>query len=79
MEDDKEMVVCPYNESHIILRARLPFHLLKCQKTYMGKKMIKCPYNAMHIFENSSLLRKHIELGECEDFKFNYDHSFNCK
>lgn len=44
------MVVCPYNKSHLIIRSRLPAHLLKCVKHYNGEVLMQCPFNAMHLF-----------------------------
>ncbi|KAL9707243.1 hypothetical protein quinque_010761 [Culex quinquefasciatus] len=43
MED--ELVSCPYNKEHRIIRYRLPYHIIKCKKQYnqMTAHIKECP------------------------------------
>ncbi|KAH9508305.1 hypothetical protein Btru_050771 [Bulinus truncatus] len=44
----EEMMVCPYDDSHVISPLRMPYHLLKCRKNFPTMDMAVCPFNALH-------------------------------
>ncbi|XP_005177541.2 protein snwA [Musca domestica] len=47
--NDEDMVECPYNNSHRMLRKRLQSHLLKCRIHYPNVELRKCPFNLSHL------------------------------
>lgn len=38
--------VCSFDKNHIVLRSRMPYHIVKCIKRYPGHNKIQCPYDA---------------------------------
>ncbi|CAG5133921.1 unnamed protein product [Candidula unifasciata] len=48
MESENELVVCPYNSSHVITATRMPYHLIKCRKSYPFLELAVCPFDANH-------------------------------
>ncbi|XP_023294784.2 protein D7-like [Lucilia cuprina] len=46
---DDDMVECPYNKTHRMLRKRLQSHLLKCRLSYPDVELRKCPFNITHL------------------------------
>ncbi|XP_017483323.1 PREDICTED: protein D7-like [Rhagoletis zephyria] len=48
IENDSDVVVCPYNKAHRLLRKRLQPHLIKCRQNYPQLELQKCPFNATH-------------------------------
>jgi hypothetical protein len=72
-----EYIICPFNKAHVILRYRMPKHIVKCSQSFQGKaeekpQLILCPYNAMHMIPKDKL-KEHLE--NCEDFIANQDFS----
>lgn len=61
-----EILVCPYNNSHCIIRHRMPKHLVKCRKNYAGPRLLACPYNAMHLMQEHELTD---HFKECREFQ----------
>lgn len=47
-ELSEEIVTCPYNESHRIMRKRLQRHLVKCRESHPDVKLVRCPFNSVH-------------------------------
>ncbi|EAT41705.1 AAEL006678-PA [Aedes aegypti] len=62
---DDELVTCPYNKEHRIIRYRLPYHIIKCKKQYVGKQLEPCPFNAMHLVDKNEMTA-HIK--DCPDY-----------
>uniref|UniRef100_A0A2Y9D105 CHHC U11-48K-type domain-containing protein n=1 Tax=Anopheles arabiensis TaxID=7173 RepID=A0A2Y9D105_ANOAR len=61
-----EMLICPYNESHVIVRHRMPYHLAKCKKHHDANQSLQtCPFNAMHVMPKENI-RTHIQ--SCPDY-----------
>uniref|UniRef100_A0A182V3Y0 CHHC U11-48K-type domain-containing protein n=1 Tax=Anopheles merus TaxID=30066 RepID=A0A182V3Y0_ANOME len=61
-----EMLICPYNESHVIVRHRMPYHLVKCKKHHDANQSLQtCPFNAMHVMPKENI-RTHIQT--CPDY-----------
>lgn len=59
------MMECPYNKAHLIIRHRMPFHIVKCQKSYAGPPLDTCAYNAMHRLP-AGAMTKHLE--QCAEY-----------
>ncbi|ESN93881.1 hypothetical protein HELRODRAFT_88068 [Helobdella robusta] len=64
MKKADEIATCPYNPEHKVLRSRLSYHIVKCQKTYIGEPKKTCPFNALHIIPASSF---ELHLQVCPD------------
>uniref|UniRef100_A0A182YN56 CHHC U11-48K-type domain-containing protein n=1 Tax=Anopheles stephensi TaxID=30069 RepID=A0A182YN56_ANOST len=61
-----EMMTCPYNSAHRIVRHRMPYHLVKCKKQHdCAREMQSCPFNAMHVVPKASI-KEHIQT--CPDY-----------
>ncbi|XP_050329821.1 uncharacterized protein DDB_G0283697-like [Bactrocera neohumeralis] len=48
LENDDDVVVCPYNPAHRLLRKRLQPHLIKCRENYPQLQLQRCPFNNTH-------------------------------
>ncbi|XP_018787246.1 PREDICTED: protein D7-like [Bactrocera latifrons] len=48
LENDDDVVVCPYNPAHRLLRKRLQPHLIKCRENYPQLELQRCPFNNTH-------------------------------
>ena len=48
VQDPEALIQCPYDKVHMIRRKRLPYHLQKCRRNYVGKAFKVCPFNARH-------------------------------
>ena len=46
--DPEELFICPYDESHVIRKKIIPYHLMKCRKNWAGKEYKICPFNSNH-------------------------------
>ncbi|XP_037052370.1 gametocyte-specific factor 1-like [Bradysia coprophila] len=60
-----ELMECPFNSSHRIIRHRMPIHLVKCKKSYTGPPLESCPYNAMHMVPKEKMVP---HLMDCPDY-----------
>ncbi|KAG4073672.1 hypothetical protein HA402_000896 [Bradysia odoriphaga] len=60
-----ELMECPFNSSHRIIRHRMPNHLVKCKKSYIGPPLESCPYNAMHMVPKDKMAP---HLMDCRDY-----------
>uniref|UniRef100_A0A1B0GLH3 CHHC U11-48K-type domain-containing protein n=1 Tax=Lutzomyia longipalpis TaxID=7200 RepID=A0A1B0GLH3_LUTLO len=63
---DEELVLCPYNRTHLISPLRMPQHLLKCKRSHPDVHLVACDYNALHLVKPEAL-NAHYET--CIDFK----------
>lgn len=61
----EEIIECPYNSQHRIIRHRMPYHIVKCKKNYIGIPLETCPFNAMHLYKKENKL---IHLETCPDY-----------
>ncbi|XP_068144766.1 gametocyte-specific factor 1 [Drosophila tropicalis] len=71
---DLPYATCPYNKNHRILVLRMPQHVIKCQRSYMGPPLKICKYNATHRVLD---MEKH--LSECREFKNFMDVEYYCR
>ncbi|XP_067637634.1 gametocyte-specific factor 1 homolog [Eurosta solidaginis] len=46
--EESELLTCPYNVSHQILRSRFQVHLVRCRKSYPNSEVVVCPFNITH-------------------------------
>ncbi|KAL9963314.1 hypothetical protein ACROYT_G032504 [Oculina patagonica] len=62
--DPDKLMVCPYDETHMIKAKRFQYHLLKCRQNHPEKDLVTCPFNAKH-----KLLRHDIRhhVSRCPD------------
>lgn len=44
-----DIVTCPYDNAHRVLRKRLQLHLIKCRLNYPHVELQKCPLNQLHL------------------------------
>ncbi|XP_063702692.1 gametocyte-specific factor 1-like [Culicoides brevitarsis] len=63
---DDEVMICPFNPHHIILRHRMPYHIVKCKKNYTGPELVICHFNALH-WVAPDKMKEHLE--QCEDYR----------
>ena len=49
------VVICPYDQKHLIFKSRLQKHIVKCEKKYPEHYKVMCPYNATHRLFKSQL------------------------
>lgn len=63
---DDELITCPFNPAHLIIKHRMPYHIVKCQKQYRGEKLVVCHFNAMHWIPPYKM-REHLE--ECAEYR----------
>jgi len=42
-----DLVLCPYEETHIVTVRRFPYHLMKERKNYPRNEMKQCPFNML--------------------------------
>ncbi|EDW11126.1 gametocyte-specific factor 1 [Drosophila mojavensis] len=70
---DSEVGICPYNKSHRILLYRMPGHIIKCMRNYMGPPLEICKYNATHRMPGE-LMEQHLE--KCADYKKFHEYEY---
>ncbi|XP_011198861.1 gametocyte-specific factor 1 homolog [Bactrocera dorsalis] len=46
--EEGDILTCPYNLSHQILRCRFQVHLVRCRKSHPDAKKVVCPFNVTH-------------------------------
>uniref|UniRef100_A0A1B6DF30 CHHC U11-48K-type domain-containing protein n=1 Tax=Clastoptera arizonana TaxID=38151 RepID=A0A1B6DF30_9HEMI len=57
------MLQCPYDKSHIISKARMSHHLVKCRHNHPTEEKVECEYNRTHII-NRPEYEYHISICE---------------
>lgn len=50
-----DLVECPYNKAHQIMRSRLQFHLVRCRRSHPNSEKVTCPFNTTHIMNKEEL------------------------
>lgn len=64
--DPNDMVQCPYNKAHKMLRKKLQQHILKCREYYKDEvELLVCPFNKTHLIPEpeyvvSSVLKSNV-------------------
>ncbi|XP_017126792.1 gametocyte-specific factor 1 homolog [Drosophila elegans] len=65
--DESDMVNCPYNKEHKMLRKKLQQHILKCRVIYKDTvQLMICPFNKAHLIPEPELYQ---HTKSCEDRK----------
>ncbi|KAI9581102.1 hypothetical protein GQX74_014485 [Glossina fuscipes] len=65
-QNEDDMVACPYNKSHMMLRKSLAKHLVKCRPNYLNVELQKCPFNNTHLVTDAEFIN-HVNI--CPDRK----------
>ncbi|EDW18899.1 gametocyte-specific factor 1 homolog [Drosophila mojavensis] len=56
--DANDMVCCPYNKTHKMLRKKLQQHILKCREIYKDEvELLVCPFNKAHLIPEPDFLQ----------------------
>lgn len=53
--EEEDILTCPYNSSHQILRCRFQVHLVRCRKSHPDAKKVVCPFNVTHRLNEQEL------------------------
>ncbi|KAM8708055.1 hypothetical protein ACLKA7_015083 [Drosophila subpalustris] len=73
--DSNDMVHCPYNKAHKMLRKKLQQHILKCRVYYKDEvELLVCPFNKAHLIPEPEYVH---HTKSCIDRKIiaHYQHS----
>ncbi|XP_043661704.1 gametocyte-specific factor 1 homolog [Drosophila teissieri] len=63
--DESDMVYCPYNKEHKMLRKKLQQHILKCRVIYKDMvELMVCPFNKSHLIPEPEFFQ---HTKSCED------------
>ncbi|EDW72430.1 uncharacterized protein Dwil_GK20915 [Drosophila willistoni] len=63
----RDIVQCPYNKAHTMLRKKLQQHVMKCKETYKDEiELLVCPFNKTHLLPAADF---HQHTKSCEDRK----------
>ncbi|KAH8255528.1 hypothetical protein KR038_005139, partial [Drosophila bunnanda] len=60
----EDYVICPYNNSHRLIRGRLGAHLSRCARSYPSSKLVRCSFNNTHLYSVTDM-KNHI--ANCPD------------
>lgn len=52
---DADILTCPYNRQHRVASHRMPYHIVKCKRSYVGPPLEMCPFNAMHLVPSAEM------------------------
>ncbi|XP_067634929.1 gametocyte-specific factor 1 homolog [Eurosta solidaginis] len=63
---DEELITCPYDSGHRMLRKRLQMHLMKCRLNYPDVELYECPLNKTHMVPEPEIK---YHLASCPDRK----------
>ncbi|XP_017072099.1 gametocyte-specific factor 1 homolog [Drosophila eugracilis] len=73
--DESDMVYCPYNKEHKMLRKKLQQHILKCRVIYKDTvELMVCPFNKTHLIPEPEFFQ---HTKACEDRKIIVDYQTN--
>ncbi|XP_075155375.1 gametocyte-specific factor 1 homolog [Haematobia irritans] len=45
---ETELLQCPYEVSHLIMRKRMQVHLIRCRRSHPKAEVVTCPFNVTH-------------------------------
>ena len=52
---DQNLLECPYDKTHRILKHRMQVHLIKCRRNHPNEEKVACPFNTTHILNKEEL------------------------
>lgn len=73
-DPNDELMKCPFNENHIILRSRIHYHLVKCRRKHLNSTKIQCPYDATEYLEPENF-EQHLRECKSKTAVLNVQHS----
>ncbi|XP_017483324.1 PREDICTED: gametocyte-specific factor 1 homolog [Rhagoletis zephyria] len=53
--EELDILTCPYNVAHQILRCRFQVHLVRCRKSYPDAEVVVCPFDVTHRINKQEL------------------------
>lgn len=53
--DTQDIIECPYEKHHQILRSRMQVHLTRCRRNHKNVKKVTCPFNVTHVLNEPEL------------------------
>uniref|UniRef100_A0A1I8P0Y6 CHHC U11-48K-type domain-containing protein n=1 Tax=Stomoxys calcitrans TaxID=35570 RepID=A0A1I8P0Y6_STOCA len=53
--ETQDMIECPYDKHHQILRTRMQVHLSRCRRNHTNVKKTTCPFNVTHVLNEPEL------------------------
>lgn len=53
--ENQELLECPYDKNHRILRNRMQVHLGKCRRNHANVPKVMCPFNVTHVLNKPEL------------------------
>lgn len=60
--NDQELLECPYETSHRILKSRMQVHLGRCRRNHTNVPTVTCPFNVTHVLNKPELEASLIKL-----------------
>lgn len=63
----EDLVECPYNRAHQILRSRIQTHLVRCRKSHPDIHLEICPFNSTHLMKKED---KDVSILKVERFRY---------
>ncbi|XP_022218274.1 gametocyte-specific factor 1 homolog [Drosophila obscura] len=65
--EERDMVSCPYNKEHVMLRKKYQQHIIKCRELYKDTvELLVCPFNKGHLVPEPEF---HQHTKSCDDRK----------
>lgn len=53
--EGEDILTCPYDPSHQIMRCRFQVHLVRCRKSFPNAEMVVCPFDVTHRINEKEL------------------------
>ncbi|KAI8116384.1 hypothetical protein FF38_14073 [Lucilia cuprina] len=53
--ENQELLQCPYEKNHSILKHRMQVHLTKCRRNHANVPKVTCPFNVTHVLNKPEL------------------------
>lgn len=53
--DNQDLLECPYDKHHRILKHRMQVHLIKCRRNHPNVNKAICPFNVTHVLNEPEL------------------------
>ncbi|EEB11210.1 protein FAM112B, putative [Pediculus humanus corporis] len=74
---ENNLLICPYDNSHVVNKQHYQLHVIKCQKRHKHIKLVSCYYNYSHKIKGEEILehykicadKREFEKSECQDLR----------